>query len=194
LFTATSTSTHVLAPAAMSLADGLREQLGPGASMFCVGRIPPEFVPGSFTLGPSHSVEIGASSFTVRYNGVERKISTGPLLPGWIPLPVRYTPLDVPGPTPVRRHFLVSLIWWSERPDAPSAWNLGCTISEIVGADFLPVTAAPRIVVASGARPPDALDVDRMARVFVNANGDVEWQTGTADTLRSGLVPRREPK
>jgi hypothetical protein len=39
-----------------------------------------------------------------------------------------------------------------------------------------------------------AVDVDSLARVLVNAAGDVEWNIGSGDALRRGIVPMREPK
>lgn len=190
LFTSVSTSTHVFAPAAMSLADALRGQMGAGASMFCAGRILPEYVPGSFTLGPSHSVEIGSSSITVRYNGAEKRIMTG-LLPGMIAMPVRYVSLDVTRPAPVRRHFLLTFMWSPDRLDAPSTWTLAWSLAEVIGADYVGVTGERYAVAVAGATPPEGFDVDKVVRVFVNADGDVEWNAGTPDNLRRGIVPVR---
>ena len=151
------------------------------------------YIPASFTLGPGHTVVIGPTGVTLRYHGTERAIDYT-LAPGMVALPVRYTPLDVPGPPPVRRHFLLQFVWWTGRPDAPSEWNLHWALNEVVGAEYVPVTGEPSLLVTSGARPPDGFDVDRLVRVFVNANGDVEWQAGTADTMRHGIVPRHDPK
>lgn len=193
LLAAAASSTSVFAAPATELAADLRGQLGRGAMLVCVAGPTPEYIPASFTLGPGHTVVIGASGVTVRYQGTERK-NDYPLAPGMVALPVRYTPLDVPGPPPVRRHFLLQFVWWTERPDAPSEWRIHWALNEVVGADYVPVTGDPSLLVAPGARPPDGFDVDRLIRVFVNANGDVEWQAGTADNLRHGIVPRRDPK
>jgi len=193
LFEAAASSTSVFAPPATELAADLRQQLGPGAMRVCAAGPTPDYIRASFTLGPDHTVVIGASGVTVRYHGTERK-NDWTLAPGMVALPFRYTALDVSGPPPVRRHFLVQFVWWTERPNAPTGWKLHWALNEVVGADIVPVTGDPSLLVTSGARPPDGFDVDHLVRVFVNANGDVEWQAGTGDNMRHGMVARRDPK
>lgn len=98
-----------------------REQLGPMASMLCVsGATWRDVPPATFTLGPNHSVVIRATSITVAFNGTENRIMTGSL-PGAVPVPVRYTPLDVSRPVP-------------DVPAKPSTWSLGWGLSEVIRA------------------------------------------------------------
>jgi hypothetical protein len=58
LFAETAQSTHVLAQPALEIADAMRGELGPAATLACVAGLPGESIPASFTLGPSHTVEI----------------------------------------------------------------------------------------------------------------------------------------
>jgi hypothetical protein len=191
LFTETAKSTHVLAQPAMEIADAMREEMGAGAMMVCNPRLSPESIPATFTLGLGHTVDILGSSIVVKFGGAQTVVRGGPG-PGMVPLPTRYTPVDVTRPVAARRHFLQSFVWWPDNPDQPSAWNLGWTLSEVVGAGYFPVTGDPRLVTVPGARPPASYYVERLVRLFVNADGEVEWNTGGADNLRRGIVPWRE--
>jgi hypothetical protein len=193
LFSEAAKSTHVLAQPAMEIAETMREEMGSAAMLVCAGGLPPESIPANFTLGPFHTVEISGSKIVIRFNGAENVVRGGPG-PGMIPLPTRYVALDVVRPVPVRRHFLLSFMWWPDRPDHPTTWSLGWTLSEVAGANFLPVTGGPRLLAINAERPPAAVDLDRLARVFVNADGDVEWNAGAGDTLQRGIVPWRTPK
>jgi hypothetical protein len=67
-------------------------------------------------------------------------------------------------------------------------------LNEVVGGDYVSVKADPSVTTATGARPPETIDVDRLVRVFVNAAGDVEWNIGSGDAVRRGIVPARDPK
>lgn len=193
LFSDAATSTHVLAQPAMELADAMREQAGRGSMLFCAGGPPPRFTHASFALGPGHRIDIADSDVVVTYNGAEKRVAMG-LLPGWVPLPWRYTPVDVTRPAPGRRHFLQMYAWWRNPQDSPSVWRLGWLLGEAVDGDFVTVKMDPSLTTATGARPPMAVDVDSLARVLVNAAGDVEWNIGSGDALRRGIVPMRDPK
>lgn len=193
LFSDAATSTHVLAQPAMELVDAMRQLLGPASMLFCAGGPPPKFTHASFELGPGHRVDIADSDVVVTYNGIEKRVAMG-LLPGWVPLPWRHTPVDVTRPVPGRRHFFQMYGWWRNPGDSPSLWRLGWLLGEVVGGDFVTVKMDPGITTATDARPPMAVDVDRLARVLVNAAGDVEWNIGSGETLRRGAVPARDPK
>ena len=43
-------------------------------------------------------------------------------------------------------------------------------------------------------RPPAAFDVDGLARIGVNANGEAEWVISGGANPRSGVVRFREPR
>jgi hypothetical protein len=147
----------------------------------------------SFTLEPNHSVEITSNSIVVRYQGVERRVMTV-TLPGAITLPIIHTPLTVSQPVREERHFLQTFIWVPDNPNAPTAWTLGWILNEVVGPDFIPITGERNVLAATGAKPPAAIDLSRLAGVRLDANGGVEWIIFGGANPRSGNVPRREPK
>lgn len=193
LFAEAGKSTHVFAQTAMEIADSIRQEMGPGGAQFCMGGTVPEYAPISFTLGPGHRIDINPSSIVVSYNGAEQRVMTG-LGPGMVALPTRYTPLEVTRPAAGRRHFFQTFVWWHERPDQRETWTLGWMLSEVLGSEYLPVTGDRSVAAATGAEPPATFDVDAVARVFVNAAGDVEWTVGSGGQQRRGLVPPRAPK
>jgi hypothetical protein len=195
LFAEAGKSTHPLAQPAMEIADSMRSNFGPGAMMLCAGgaTVVPESIPASFTLGPSHTVEFMAFGVVVRFNGDERRLMQS-LGPGMVPLPTRYTPLDVTRPVQTRRHFFQSFFWWPDRPDRPSLWHLVWTLNEVVAPGYFSVAGERSLVTVEGARPPDTFDVEGLVRLFVNADGDVEWTAGSGDSLRRGIAPWRGAK
>ena len=147
----------------------------------------------SFTLGPAHTVTFTANTILIRHQGGERKIVTG-LLPGVVPVAPVYTPLDVTHPVRERRHFFQSFYWSPDNPARPSSWTLLWGLTEIVGAEFVHVTFDKNVMTAAGPKPPDASSFARLIRVHVGATGEAEWVTGDAGNVRSGVVPRREPR
>lgn len=193
LFTRVATSTHLLAQPAMEIADAMREEMGPGGMLLCRSDPSARPIPASFTLGPGHRVDILDSSIVVTYNGIEKRTAND-LPPGWIPLPTRYTPVDVMRPTPGRRHFLHTNAWWRDPLNGPSVWRLGWMVSEVVGADLLLVTGDPSVMTSTDEKPPAGVDLDRLFRLFVNTAGDIEWNVGTGDAVRRGIIAPREPK
>jgi hypothetical protein len=193
LFLDVARSTHTLAQPAMEIADAMRGESGGGAMLLCGGGPLAEPIAASFALGPGQRIDIAASSIVVTYNGSEKRIANG-LLPGWVPLPTLYTPLDVERPVPGRRYFLHTFAWWRDPMDNPSLWRLGWMLNEVVRGEYLGVTGDRSIITASGPRPPDSVDAARLVRVFVNAAGDVEWNVGSRDAPRRGIVPSRDPK
>jgi hypothetical protein len=170
------------------------EQFGPAGSQFCVsGATWPDRPPTTFTLGPNHSVVLAETSITVAYNGTESRTMTGGL-PGMVPRPIRYTPLDVTRPVPARRHFIQFFIWVPDVPGKPSSWSLGWSLSEVVGGQYVPITGERSLVIVIGAEPPATVDEVSLAQVRVNANGEAEWVIAGSSNPRSGIVPWKEPR
>lgn len=193
LFSDVGKSTHPLALPATEILESMRQEMGRGAMLLCSGAPLAEQTAGSFALGPGQRVDITATAIVVTYNGSERRIASG-FPPGWVPLPTLYTPLDVTHPTAGRRHFLHTFAWWRDPNDNSSQWRLGWMLNEVVAGEYLPVTADPSIMTASGPQPPGGVDAARLVRVFVNSAGEVEWNVGSRDAPRRGLVPWRDPK
>jgi hypothetical protein len=176
------------------LSNILLEEFGPAASQFCAGGVTwPDRPPTTFTLGPNHSVVIAETSITVAYNGTETRTRTGGL-PGMVPRPIRYTPLDVIRPVAARRHFIQFFIWLPDAPGRPSSWSLGWSLSEVVGGQYVPITGERSLVTVMGAQPPVTVDEAGLALVRVNANGEAEWVIAGSTNPRSGIVPWKDPR
>lgn len=152
-----------------------------------------ELPDASFTLGPNHSVHYTSNSIVVRYQGDERRIMTGNL-PGVVPLPVRYTPLDVTRPVRERRHFIQSFFWMPDRAEAPTSWALTWGISEIVGVEFVHGTFEKDVITVAGSQPPTGTDLGKVLRVHVSTNGEAAWVVVSGSNPRSGILSRREPR
>jgi hypothetical protein len=169
-----------------ALAAVIRDQLGDGASMFCVAEEswrggPPQ----TFVLGPGHQIVFADTSVRVTYN--EQEQGTMLLLPPEVVfLPIQYTPLTVTLPTPGRRHFFQWFVWKPDTPVRPSSWTLWWTLSEVVGDGWILVTNEVLSVVNGAARPASD-DVSNLVRLQVNARGEAEF------TIVGGPSPRTEP-
>jgi hypothetical protein len=171
-----------------------REQFGPLASQICVtGATWRDVPPATFTLGPNHSVVVKETSITVTYNGTENRIMTGGM-PGAVPVPIRYTPLDVSRPVAARRHFFHSFIWVPDVPAKPATWSLGWMLSEVVEGRFVVITGERTLAIVAAAEPPPAFDVARLAHVRVNAEGEAEWVITGGTNPRSAVVPWQDPR
>lgn len=171
-----------------------RDQLGPMAPMLCVsGATWQEVQPATFALGPGHSVAVKATSITVTHNGTENRIMTGSM-PGAVPVPIRYTPLDVTRPVAARRHFLQSFIWVPDVPVKPSSWTLGWILYEVAGGQFIVTTGERALTIVTGAQPPAAFDVASLAFVRVNADGEAEWVIAGGTNPRSTVIPWKDPR
>jgi hypothetical protein len=144
----------------------------------------------SFTLGPDHSVQFTSNAILVRYRDAERRIVTGNL-PGVVPLPALYTPLEVTQPVRERRHFLQSFFWSPDHPATPATWELIWGLSEVVGAEFVQVTFVRNVVTMSGPKPPTTLDLSSLAKVQVGVTGEAEWITTGANGRRA-IIQRRD--
>ena len=115
-------------------------------------------------------------------------------LPGVVPIPVVYTPLDVTNPVRERRHFVQSFFWVPDNPGAPASWALTWGLSEIVGAEFVNGSFERNVVTVAGPQPPTATDVARLVGVQVSSNGEAESVVISGPNARTAVVPRRDPK
>ncbi len=140
--------------------------------------------PVSFALGPDHAVRIDGAGFVVSYRGTQKATGVQMGGPGWRFLPVRYTPLDVSHPAPVRRHFIEFFVWVPGM-SSDQAWMLFWSVVEVIGADARPVLDQ-RILTAD--QPATSSSAGQSASLAVNAAGDVEW-TIQAPSPRRGLIP-----
>ena len=168
-----------------------REESGPLANQFCKADArwrTPE--PAAFVLGAEHTVDIMADRIVVRHRGEETRTMTG-TLPDAIPLPTRYTPIDVTQPVRARRHFLHTLSWWR---DTPGSWALGWMLSEVVGAQFVIVTGDRSLMSTTAAEPPANIDLGTLAAVRVSETGEAEWVITRSVNPQSAVIPWRGPK
>jgi hypothetical protein len=191
LFLSAATPANPLMQQSSALSNLLRDDFGPLASLLCVSgsrwrTVPPVTV----TLAPDHRIVIAESSITVTYQGTERRLVTSGL-PGAVPLPVQYTPLEVSQPMRARRHFIQSFIWVPDDPVKPWAWSLGWALGEVVGAEFHMITGERSLVVVSAPEPPAPYDVASLAHVRVNADGEAEWIIAGSANPRRAVIPWR---
>jgi hypothetical protein len=118
----------------------------------------------------------------------------GPWDPGPVYLAPRYTSLEVSRPVVARRHFIEQFIWWPNVPEKPSTWTLRWTLSELVGADYVPVIGERRLWSLVGTAAPVSFNVTGFAGVRVNANGEAEFYVNGNSIRRSGLIPWKDPR
>jgi hypothetical protein len=196
LYLNAATPANPLMNQSLDLARRIGEQFGGAAAAFCDAasafRSPPP-PPTTFTLAQDHWITIDENGATVGYMGAEKHINMGGSA-GLVALPIRHTPVDVLRPVAVRRHFIQSFLWMPSRATDPPTWTLGWMLAEIVGLDFRSITGERELATVTALRPPAAFDVDRLARVGVNANGEAEWIVSGGANPRSAVVPFTEPR
>jgi hypothetical protein len=148
----------------------------------------------SFTLAPGHSVTLDETGATVFYNGTETRTAIArDGGPGFVHLPVTYTPLDVSRPVNARRHFVQFFIWTPYKPFDGAAWTLWWNLSEVVGSDLIPVTRDQKLVTITAPQPPMSFDLESAAGVHVNPNGEAEWVIRGGPEPRA-IIPYRGPR
>jgi hypothetical protein len=176
----------------LELARAIQSGLGPFAGRLCASasvdrwRVGPS---ASFTLGPGHSVTVDETGATVLYNGAPTRTTMarggGP---GFVHLPVAYTPLDVARPVNARRHFLQFFIWTPYKPFDGAAWTLFWSLSEVVGPDLIQIVRDQRLVTITGPEPPMSFDFESAAGVRLDANGEAEWVIRVGPDQRGAIV------
>jgi hypothetical protein len=196
LYLNAATPANPLMTQSLDLARAIQEQSGGAAAAFCDAaaafRSRPA-PPTTFTLGPDHRVTIDENGATVSYKDAEKHTNFGGG-GGLVALPVRHTAVDVSRPQDARRHFIQFFLWVPNRISDPPTWTLGWMLDEVVGVEFLTVAGERALATITAPQPPAALDVDSLARVGVNANGEAEWIVSGGTDPRSGVVPFREPR
>jgi len=171
-----------------ALATVIREQLGEGASVFCIADESWQGGPPlSFTLGPEHRIVFADTSVRVTYYDQEQATTMVPSQDA-VSLSIQYTPLTVTQPTAARRHFFQWFTWVRDPTAQPSAWKLYWALSEVVGAQWLLIKTEVFAVV-SGPAPPASHDVSNLVRLQVNANGDAEFAIVGGGTPRTERIP-----
>jgi len=171
----------------LALAEVAREQLGGGASVFCIADEswqggPPK----SFTLGPEHRIVFADTSVRVTYYDQEQETTMLPS-PDAVGISIHYTPLTVTRPAAARRHFFQWFTWVRDPAADPSAWKLYWALSEVVGAQWLMIKIEV-LAVVNGPAPPASSDVSNRIRLQVNASGDAEF-TIVGDPPRTEPIP-----
>ena len=142
----------------------------------------------SITLGPVYSITIDDTGATVSYNGAQYHTALRLEGPGFIHLPIRYTPVDVSRPAATRRHFIQFFVWAPARPFDPSEWILRWRLSEVVGPNLISVTSDTSVATIIASQPPAEFAVDGAVGVGVNANGEAEWVVRGGPNPGSGVI------
>jgi hypothetical protein len=182
----------------LDLARSMQSGLGPFAGRLCASasadrwRVAPS---ASFTLAPGHSVTIDETGATVLYNGTyTRTTMVRGGGPGFVHLPVVYTPVDVSRPVHARRHFMQFFIWSPYKPFDAAAWTLWWSLSEVVGPDLIPITRDRSLVTITAPQPPMPFDLESAAAVRVDANGEAEWVIRGGPDPQSAVIPHSGPR
>ncbi len=188
LFLRAAARPNPFAAQAAARASLIREQLGSAASILCVADEswqggPPQ----SFVLGPGHRIVFTDTSVRVTYNE-EEQATTLLMPPGVSFLPIQYTPLNVTRPAGARRHFFQWFAWTPDTTARPSEWTLRWTLSEVVGAGWIPI-ANEILTVVNGTTRPASVDVSTLVRLRVNASGEAEFTVVSVDSPRTELIP-----
>jgi hypothetical protein len=198
LYLSAGSAANLLMPLALDIADAIREPWPMVARdrMCAPATTHPwsEAPPASFSLGPGHSVRIEASATTIAFEGVERRTMANKGGPGMLFLPIQYTPLDVPQPVLVRRHFIQTFIWHRNDASDTSTWSLGWLLEEVVGPEMFMIAGDPRLTVVTAPEPPAAIDTARAVSVRVNASGEAEWVINDPVAARGGVIPLPQKK
>jgi hypothetical protein len=194
LFKRAAGRVHPFTDQSSAIATLMSEQLGGGASIFCVAEEswrggPPQ----SFNLGPDHRIVFADTSITVTYGDKEERTSLLPLSTPF--LPIQHTVLDVTRPTAGRRHFFQWFRWTPNSRTNPSSWTLGWTLMEVVGDQlFIPVASEKSLVVVDGATPPVSYDPSSVVRLRVNRSGEAEFTIDSETGSRTKVIAPRESR
>jgi hypothetical protein len=184
LFMASAVASNPLSTQALALAR-LSHRDTPPLKRLCVaaGLYPwRQPAPVTFELEPGWTVRFERGRPIVRQNGTERTAPTSFEGPGVVFPSIEHTRLEIPE-TSVRRHFL-QVFLWMPRMDADEGWALIWYVGEVVGLDVKGVPIGVQQATLVLADQPASIDVHKLARLAVNADGDVEW-------IITGLQPGR---
>ena len=176
---------------AATLASVVRDQLGDGASLFCIVDDGWQGGPPlTFTLGPEHEVIFTDRSMRLIYKDKEQSTTLIPSADA-VYLPFRYTPLTVTRPTAGRRHFFQSFTWVRDPMISHTFWRLHWVLSEVIDDQWI-LNASEVVSEASGSTPPTSQDVSKLARIQVNANGEAELTIVGGSSPRTEVISRKE--
>jgi hypothetical protein len=170
------------------IADSLREELGGGASLFCVPDDSWQGGPApSFDLGPGHRVVFADTGIRVTFADTEQVVllraGAGSILPT-----VLYTPLSVTRPTAAGRHFF-QWFGWTPDPVKPSSWTIGWTLSEVIGDRWIPIASEERLAVVDGRVPPAPRELSRLVSVRLGTTGEAEFAIAGGPAPRTQVIP-----
>jgi len=191
LFLRAASRPNPFAEQAAALAAVARDQLGEGASLFCIADEGWQGGPPlTFTLGPEHQVIYTDRSIRVIYKDREQLTH---LIPSTdvVYLPITYTPLTVTRPEPATRHFLQSFMWFRDPAVRPLSWKLYWTLSEVVD-DQMILNATEVLMVVNGGAGPPSQDASNLTRIRVNANGEAELTITGGSAPHTELITRKE--
>jgi hypothetical protein len=141
-------------------------------------------------------VSIEAERVTVGYQGAQKIAAMTMGGPGWVYLPTRHTRIETSRSTEVR-HFIEFFVWIprSSRYDPlianNAAWTLQWMLCEVVGMEFVALAAGAPLATSEGDQPSIRPEVHDLARIRMNAAGEVEWIAQGAFPSRGVLAGAR---
>lgn len=189
MFLASAVPSNPLSTQALALARLSHRDVPPLRRLCVAAGIYPwrQPAPVTFELEPGWTGRIEAARPIVRQQGSERIAPVSFEGPGDIFQSIEHTRLDVLQ-TAARRHFL-QVFLWMPRMDDDRGWALIWYVAEIVGLDVKSVSIGSQhatLVVAD--EPQAAIDVHKLARLEINAGGEVEWIVTGREPGR-GVIP-----
>jgi len=191
LFLRAARQPNAFAAQSAALAAVVRDQLGDGASFFCIADEGWQGGPPlTFTLGPEHQVVYTDRTIRLLYKEKEQSTNLLPS-PDVVYQLVKYTPLTVTRPIAAKRHFLQSFMWVRDPAARPVSWQLYWALSEVVDDQWI-LAASEALSVVNGSTPPTSQDVSSLARIQVNANGEGEVTITGGSAPRTEVISRKE--
>jgi hypothetical protein len=159
-----------------------------------------QFQRASFELDQRRSITIDFSAerqnivAIIRTPGNEREVEV-PFggSPGIRFLPVRHTELITRQPSTMTRQFIEFFAWIPTAP-GQEPWLLQWSVFEVVENNLVDVGGASGVLSKTGVTSPGDLriDVDDLAAVRVNADGDAEWAVLNGPNLSEIIEPPSE--
>ena len=190
LFLSAAAVENPFAETAARLSRSIQEQM-PGPWCPRVWSVPR---PATFVLGPNHRVAITSSGTTISFNGRERVVPAPDSNPSIVFEPSVYAFVDVPGPVPLRRHFIESFEWFHQL--SPELWVLVWTLHEVVGLDYVdhPLDSASGLNVVTTSATSRDVDVSQLVELRARSDGGIDVTVGEGSDAKRGTILPPEAK
>lgn len=191
LFLSAAAVENPFAETAARFSRSIQEQM-PGPFCTRVWSVPRA---ATFELGPNHRVALTRTETTISFNGLERVIPAPESNPSIMFEPSVYAFVDVPGPVPLRRHFIESFLWLHQ-VSGPALWILVWNLHEVVGLDYIdhPFDPNSGLDVVTTSEASREVDVSQLVNLHARSDGSVDFTVGHGSDEKRGTIPPLEGK